>query len=103
MGSRTHAEMNIWLWKPEIAGEGTGHQVVVMLTRMHEDVLDRFGRRLAPIGRVCRSPLVVLVDCRDDRRSLHKIGTRANHSKNCQIASLHLASYAASSLTRRQR
>src|SRR5438309_8411129 len=49
---------------------------------MNEDVLDRFGRPFAPSGRVCRNLLVVLVDRRDDRRSLHEIGARANDGQD---------------------
>src|SRR5437899_1094748 len=79
MGSRTHAEMNIWLWKVKIAEEGAGHKLVVMLTSMNEDVSDRSGRS---VGRICQNPLIMLVDRRDDRRGLHEIGTRAHNSKN---------------------
>src|SRR6266481_8511854 len=82
MRSRTYAEMNIWLWKFKVAEERAGHEFVIVLAGMNEDVPDRFGRSLSTAGAICRDPFVVFANCRDDRCGFHEIGARANHSQD---------------------
>ena len=81
MRSRTHAEVHIWLSEVEISEKRVAHERVVMLTSVDEDVPDCLSRRPARIGEDRIGLAVVVVDCRDDRRSLHEIWTRP-HDRN---------------------
>src|SRR5436309_6680903 len=57
-----------------------------MLTGVNQDVLNRYRRPLIRRVRVDRTPLVVLVDGRDDRRGLHKVRSRADDGNNLHMS-----------------
>jgi hypothetical protein len=65
---RTHAEKKVGLWQLKIVEKEVRHIGVIMLTGMHQDVVDLLRLGLD----------VVFFDRFADRRDFHKIRSRAD-------------------------
>ena len=74
--------MNVGDGKVQITEEGAGHQLIIVLTCVNEDVIDRLWRTVIGIGRKTPDEGIVPLGRRDNWRGLHKVGPRAKDDES---------------------